>query len=143
MGRWCSVRTVNCCNRRFGNQLKDTSSVVLLNRVMSDKEQLESWQIEKALNELVEEWKPATGEGALERADLVIKKLKRIPKPCEDCGFIIEERLITLNASQNPYPHWKECCKQCNLWRNPDTNKFEFTYNQLSNYYNLKKRKKK
>lgn len=110
---------------------------------MSDNERLESWQIEKALNELVEEWTKPTGEGALERADLIIKKLKRTPKPCEDCGFVIEERMLTLAATQTPIPHWKEKCLACNKWRNPDTGKFEFTYNQLTNFYNLKKHKKK
>lgn len=110
---------------------------------MSDNKHLESWQIEKALNDLVEEWTPATGESKLKRADLVIKKIKPMPKQCEDCGLVVDKRIVTFSCNSVPFPHWKESCKACNLWRNPDTNKFEFTYNQLSNYYSLKKRKKK
>ena len=105
--------------------------------------EMKSWEIEKALNELVEEWAPATGEASLERADLVIKKLKHPPKVCEDCGKIVSNRIIALTANKLPYPHWKEGCKACDRWRDPRTGKFTAKANEITNIYRLKNQRDK
>jgi len=103
---------------------------------MSEEKRLESWEVEKTINELVEEWTHVTGETALERADLVIKKLKFTPKACEDCNLILTEpRTIHLNSNKIPFPHWKEVCQTCKKYRNPRNGKFEYNYSQTASYY--------
>ena len=105
---------------------------------MSDKRTPEKWEIERVFNELVDEWKPAVGEAGLEQADMVIKTLKPITKICDDCGQVATNRVTHLTANKSPYPHWKELCKACNKWRNPDTNEFTLESHEVQNYYRLK-----
>lgn len=46
-------------------------------------------------------------------------------RQCEDCDKIVANRIINYRWNQKPYPHWKESCTGCNMWKSPDTGKFD------------------
>ncbi len=66
---------------------------------------------------------------------LVLKKLHYEPKPCEDCGRLVENRVIQYKVLEFPEPHWRTSCKNCSKTQNPETGEFGLTSTQASNYF--------
>ena len=67
----------------------------------------------------------------------IIKKvvIKHKPKPCEDCGDVVTNRIVHTRACNTPYKHWRNQCGACKRFQNPDTGEYEFeTSNQVHNY---------
>ena len=113
---------------------------------MSEEKPLESWEVEKTINDLVDEWKYISGEKGLERADLVIKRLKKRPKICEDCGKKLDNpQTYVIKKMEYPIEHWATLCstRNCMKYKHPETGEFSLGFLQLREYYRILKRKKK
>jgi hypothetical protein len=64
---------------------------------------------------------------------------------CDDCGREIEtSRTVQcrLTKSQAVKSHFKVKCSICNLYRNPDTGKFDLDYQEINSLYRLVLHKK-
>jgi hypothetical protein len=62
-----------------------------------------------------------------------VEEIKPFPKPCEDCGNIVD-RVIEMNIVQSPKPYWRVYCKSCRLYKNPVTGKFEISDSRKLNF---------
>lgn len=64
-----------------------------------------------------------------------IKKIKHQTRLCEDCGELVNNRIVELKICEYPKPHWRERCANCKMSRNPDTGQFDLTSTEASNTY--------
>ena len=74
-----------------------------------------------------------------------IKEIKFTPKPCEDCGKLLEKpREVRINISQNKLiqPHTKHHCLNCKFYKNPDNNNWDCTFNDIQNRFRLSQKNK-
>ena len=64
-------------------------------------------------------------------------------KPCDHCGKLIQKEHYNLRQYQTPYPHWKEQCQNCKLYKNPTTGNYSLTLNEANTLFKelLAKRK--
>lgn len=48
--------------------------------------------------------------------------------PCEDCQKPVQDRRIEIKGSLDKmhYPHFAWYCTNCKLWKNPQTQRYEF-----------------
>lgn len=54
-----------------------------------------------------------------------ILAIKREPRPCEDCGIIVQERVIEQKVYTTGGAHWRKRCSACNKVQNPDTGLYD------------------
>jgi len=60
--------------------------------------------------------------------------VKHQPKPCEDCGDVVTNRIVHTRACQLPFKHWRKQCGTCRRFENPLNGKYEFeTSHQVHN----------
>lgn len=108
---------------------------------------IQSWEIEKAFNDLVDEWMHLPGEKTLQKAAMVIKRLKKRPKICEDCGKNLDNpQTYVIKKMVYPMDHWSTLCstRNCMKYQHPETGEFSLGYLQLREYYfRILKRKTK
>ena len=76
----------------------------------------------------------------------IIKKvvIKHTPKPCEDCGDWVKNRIVNTRRCSSPIIHWRKQCAYCKKFQNPDTGEYSMnTSNEVTNYLLSKHRKHK
>ena len=59
---------------------------------------------------------------------------KSNPKPCDDCGRIVIDRIVTIKKNGYPITHIREKCKSCDKYRNPVSGEFNYTESMLRTY---------
>jgi hypothetical protein len=57
-----------------------------------------------------------------------ITRLKPIIKPCEDCGLVVENRIVSHKIYSFPHAHWRTNCENCRRTKNPETGKFDVDF---------------
>jgi hypothetical protein len=85
-------------------------------------------------------------KGALEQDSFRVKKIKHEPKPCEDCGKLVEDRRIRISVSKESHVrqgHCKHHCQSCKLYKNPITGEFDMTFHQIHTHFYKSQSKKK
>lgn len=60
------------------------------------------------------------------------------PKPCEDCGVIVTNRILNTRLNKVPFAHYKQQCSICKKYLNPETGAFDCDLPQLNAYYRYK-----
>ena len=88
------------------------------------------------------EWK----KSLVEQDDPVIKSIRHDPKPCEDCGKIVEDRRIRSSVnygSATKIAHIKHQCKSCGFYRNPTNGVYEWTFQEINSHFYRQKRAKR
>lgn len=70
-----------------------------------------------------------------------VKRVRHSPRPCEDCGRVVENRTIRISISQSAstHRHIKRQCKICGFYYNDETGCYDATFNDINNRF--KKRK--
>lgn len=100
-------------------------------------------QIEKRLataeeieeDELEDEDMPFVRNGYnLTRSPQVLA-IKHEAKPCEDCGIIVQGRVIEQKIYTTGGAHWRRRCSHCNKIQNPDTGKFDIPSHLAHTYF--------
>jgi hypothetical protein len=57
--------------------------------------------------------------------NIAIARIKPMIKACEDCGLMVEDRLVHVKIYDNPYPHWRKNCISCKMTEHPLTGCFD------------------
>ena len=67
-----------------------------------------------------------------------IKELIYQPKACEDCGLTVTCRRTQRRMCwTNDYPHWREHCVNCGLYKNPNTKEFNLSSHESQNVFKI------
>lgn len=56
-------------------------------------------------------------------------------KACDDCNKIVTDRRVSYSKRQTPKAHVRIKCTGCNLYKNPNTNKFECDSTQIESIW--------
>lgn len=64
-----------------------------------------------------------------------IIKIKHQPKPCEDCGKTVTNRIISIRRYEYPQTHWRKYCGACYKTQNPFTGKYDLKEHLINNSY--------
>jgi hypothetical protein len=75
---------------------------------------------------------------------VVVKRLKPIVKPCEDCGEVVKDRRVQSTMYSYPKAHWRKNCVQCRKTQDPETKQFTIPTQSAQLYFTafLKKQDK-
>jgi len=66
-----------------------------------------------------------------------VKRIKPIETNCEYCGITVTDRREQIRQYTSPARHWRKRCLSCNLYWNPETEKFDLTaYDSLAFFRN-------
>lgn len=63
-----------------------------------------------------------------------VKKILHETKPCEDCGLLVENRIVDIKRNVRPHPHWKRTCKNCKMNYNPESGKYDLNQTDYANF---------
>lgn len=66
---------------------------------------------------------------------LVLKELIFNEKPCRDCGKLIKQELHQCTVNSFPKKHCKTKCLNCNVFRHPETQKFDCSQQDITAYW--------
>jgi len=80
---------------------------------------------------IIEEKEKTVAEEAAPPEYKIIHK----PKPCEDCGTIVTNRILNTRLNKAPFTHYKRQCSICKKYENPETGKFDLNSSQIQYYY--------
>lgn len=71
-----------------------------------------------------------------------ISKISHEVKMCEDCGDPVKDRRVEYSINQNSkaVPHIKQRCKNCNLYKNPETGVYDMSFSAINAYFVAKKK---
>lgn len=64
-----------------------------------------------------------------------VTRLKPITKPCEDCGLVVENRVVSHKIYSFPHAHWRTNCENCRRTKNPETGKFDVDFKQSQSVF--------
>lgn len=56
-----------------------------------------------------------------------IQSISYEDQPCEDCGKLVNNRIIEKRMSHSPVPHYRTRCQNCKLIYNPITECYDLT----------------
>lgn len=75
--------------------------------------------------------------------DTAYPRVRALPKPCEDCDKIVTNRIVRMSVNRNQAldSHIKHLCSACKLYKNPETDAYDFTLKNINQYYKLKNNK--
>ena len=73
-----------------------------------------------------------------EEAALPVYEVVHRPKPCEDCGLLVTNRVLHTRLNRVPFTHYKQQCSICKKYENPETGAYDCDVSQLTAYYRNK-----
>ena len=65
-----------------------------------------------------------------------VKRIKHLPKACEDCGKQVVNRRIWNRVLFTPQQHWRKTCSGCNLNQHPETGEYTVSQNGATAFFN-------
>ena len=79
------------------------------------------------------EWQKSTTQ----HYDVRPKGFKPQLEICDDCEEIVETRRVVAKKSNNQLleNHFKIHCLACDRYKNPESGKFDSSFNEVNNYY--------
>lgn len=80
------------------------------------------------------------GELANDTIPKVLINITQLPQQCTDCSKTVTDRQTILRRVHTPWPHWREHCVNCKLYRHPITKEYCLTYSELNTYVREKER---
>ena len=66
---------------------------------------------------------------------IIIKKIKSITKPCDDCGKRVKDRKLWTKLYTFPVQHLRTSCSGCNLTKNPETGEFSLNNTKVQPFF--------
>lgn len=88
------------------------------------------------------EWK----KSLVEQDVPVIKSIRHDPKPCEDCGQMVVDRVVRSSINHGSTyraPHIKHHCQICKMYRNPETGVYDMTFKEINGHFYASKKQKR